>query len=130
MNNVDKLVDVAKLTEAISEIINNIFQKKIDGLDDIEFKKIKGKNRIYLSSDRYIELSSKEKQFLSKLMDYEDFKCKVKNIQEESKLLNFVFDRFKERLGILITEIESYGVDELKGRCKECSRWVRLFGDC
>lgn len=124
MNDFVGKVNVTKLTEIITNIVESIFQKNIDGLDDIEFKTIRGKINIYVGDpNRPCEISSKENEFLSELIDDKDFRCKIKNIQNESKLLNCAFDRFIKNLGTLINRIESYGVDELKGKCDECSFW-------
>jgi hypothetical protein len=110
----------SKLNKIISDIIFSIFKKKIYGLKDIKFKIIKSKNQIYVSPDEYWGISPKEKEFLSELIKNKDFRLKMKNIQEESDLLNESFDKFKTNIKELIHKIERNGISELKGSCDEC----------
>ena len=104
----------SRLIDIISGIIESLLQNWIHELDDINFKY---KRHIYISPNRYIEISLNEYQFLLKLIKDKDFINKINEIQRKNRLLNDAFDNFKSGLkGI-------HNMYELKGKCEMCSFW-------
>ena len=65
-----------------------------------------------------------------KLIEQKEFKNQLETIQEEYNELRKEFKkRFQDTfLKKLIDDYEKK--DKLKGRCKDCSRLVKYFGDC
>ncbi len=107
--------------------IKDLDEIKIDIETNPKYCYILLENDIGIHCKRYG--NKKVKQVIVDLIRDNEFRRRLSEITEENKELRNIYeDKFKRNLKELLDRLEN-GYN-LKGKCKECSRFVRLFDDC